>query len=139
MRERSRRFTLSVKNKKIHFDWINRLIKDNPNTIGEYILYKYADTIDEKDILLLNKSYRYLLSLFIMIKPSLAYQSEYWKVSCNEQLENFKFLATASKNESYANDINWELLVNQMLNMDVCIDRKSLKNTIPNVGTYILC
>ncbi|WP_221409263.1 GAP1-N1 domain-containing protein [Dysgonomonas alginatilytica] len=129
------RFLKASKDIKENLLWISNIVKKEFNTLGEHIITQYAKKADEKDIILLNSKFRDVLSIFVKIYPSISYQKEYWKTSCNYQLENFKYISlTSEQGES----INWQLIINEMFNREVCIDQKLMIRTIPNLPNHIL-
>ena len=72
--------------------------------------------------------------IFLKLNPRLSYYNSFWKCSIEDQKENFYILSKINEKEN----IDWQRVVNKVLDLEAYIDKKIIKGNSLNTITYVL-
>jgi hypothetical protein len=113
---------------------LNDLVSLEINPFGIEMIKEIASVIDGNNLETINLNYRKLLLIFLKLYPKLSYYDCFWKCSIEDQKENFYILSKISEKEN----IDWQRIVNKVLDLEACIDKEIVRDNSFNIITYVL-
>jgi len=124
-------------NRKIFFDLLNNIIKDNINEFGVSILIQSSQLVNENDVNLLSKDYWPLFTIFVRIRPSIITFNENWTFTDSQYLEIINLLL--SKEDT--SDVDWQLILKAIFERRISLLPRMIKSLIhvePNYISFLL-
>jgi GTPase-associated protein 1, N-terminal domain type 1 len=113
---------------------LNDLVSLDINPFGIEMLKEIAPVINGNNLETINLNYRKLLLIFLKLYPKLSYYDSFWKCSAEDQKENFYILSKINEKEN----IDWQRIVNKVLDLEACIDKEIIRDNSLNIITYVL-
>jgi hypothetical protein len=113
---------------------LNDLVSLEINPFGTEMIKEIASVIEGNNLETINLNYRKLLLIFLKLYPKLSYYDSFWKCSAEDQKENFYILSKINAKEN----IDWQRIVNKVLDLEACIDKGIIRDNSFNIITYVL-